>query len=172
MIAFTDSAGTPLSGGSNYRLNLPPNIPAANFWSVTLYDAENSSGLANGQPFPSLGSRDKPAQNADGSTDLYLGPKAPEGKARQLARDCAGQGVFRHPQALRPDGSCHQQELEAGRHRKGEVNVRPSLRHRRESIRINVVQPGCNRSVSNNVVSFSRNVVLSGLSFSINVVSK
>jgi hypothetical protein len=24
---------------------LPPNIPAANFWSVTLYDAENSSGL-------------------------------------------------------------------------------------------------------------------------------
>ena len=26
------------------------------------------------------GSRDKPAQNADGSTDLYLGPKAPEGK--------------------------------------------------------------------------------------------
>ena len=35
MIAFTDSEGTPLSGGSNYRLNLPPNIPAANFWSVT-----------------------------------------------------------------------------------------------------------------------------------------
>jgi hypothetical protein len=27
-----------------------------------------------------LGSRDKPVQNADGSTDLYLGPKAPAGK--------------------------------------------------------------------------------------------
>src|SRR5262247_1948562 len=60
LVAFTDSTGTPLSGGTNYRIKLPPNIPAANFWSVTLYEAENASGLANGQPFPSLGSRDKP----------------------------------------------------------------------------------------------------------------
>ena len=94
MIAFTDSEGTPLSGGSNYRLNLPPNIPAAIFWSVTLYDAENASGLANGQPFPSLGSRDKPAQNADGSTDLYLGPKAPEGKAGNWLATVPGKGYF------------------------------------------------------------------------------
>lgn len=71
----------PLSGGTSYRLKLPPNIPAANFWSVTLYEAENASGLANGQPFLSLGSRDKPTQNADSSTELYLGPKAPDGKA-------------------------------------------------------------------------------------------
>jgi hypothetical protein len=70
MIGFTDSEGVPLSGGANYRINLPPNIPAANFWSVTLYEAENASGLANGQPFPSLGSRDKPAQNADGTDYL------------------------------------------------------------------------------------------------------
>jgi hypothetical protein len=48
MIAFSDSEDTPLSGGVSYRLNLPPNIPAANFWSVTLYEAENASGLANG----------------------------------------------------------------------------------------------------------------------------
>jgi hypothetical protein len=80
LVAFTDSTGTPLSGGASYRVTLPPNIPAANFWSVTLYEAENASGLANGQPFPSLGSRDKPAPNADGSTDLYLGPTAPDGK--------------------------------------------------------------------------------------------
>ena len=92
MIGFTDSEGAPLSGGSNYRLNLPANIPAANFWSVTLYEAENASGLANGQPFPSLGSRDKPTQNADGSTDIYFGPKAPAGKeGNWLATpDCRG----------------------------------------------------------------------------------
>ncbi|MBI5582273.1 MAG: DUF1254 domain-containing protein [Deltaproteobacteria bacterium] len=94
MIAFTDSEGTPLSGGSNYRLNLPPNIPAGNFWSVTLYEAENASGLANGQPFPSLGLRDKPTQNADGSTDLYLGPKAPEGKAGNWLATVPGKGYF------------------------------------------------------------------------------
>jgi hypothetical protein len=94
MIAFTDGEGTPLSGGSNYRVNLPPNIPAANFWSVTLYEAENASGLANGQPFPSLGLRDKPVQNADGSTDLYLGPKAPEGKQGNWLATVPGKGYF------------------------------------------------------------------------------
>jgi hypothetical protein len=94
MIGFTDSQGAPLLGGSNYRLHLPPNIPARIFWSVTLYDAENSSGLANGQPFPSLGSRDKPAQNADGSTDLYLGPQLPAGKQGNWLATPPGKGYF------------------------------------------------------------------------------
>ena len=94
MVAFTDSDGTPLSGGGNYRLNLPANIPAANFWSLTLYEAENASGLANRRPFPSLGSRDKPAQNTDGSTDLYLGPKPPEGKGANWLATVPGKGYF------------------------------------------------------------------------------
>ena len=94
MISFSDSEGVPLSGGETYRINLPPNIPAANFWSVTLYEAENASGLANGQPFPSLGSRDKPVQNADGSTDIYLGPKAPEGKQGNWLATVPGKGYF------------------------------------------------------------------------------
>jgi hypothetical protein len=94
MIAFTDGDGAPLSGGTSYRVNLPPNIPAANFWSVTLYEAENASGLANGRPFPSLGSRDKPAQNPDGSTDVYLGPKAPEGKEGNWLATVPGKGYF------------------------------------------------------------------------------
>jgi hypothetical protein len=93
-IIFTDSTGTPLSGGSNYKLNLPPKVPVAIFWSLTLYEAENGSGLANGQPFPSLGSRDKPAQNADGRTDLYLGPKAPEGKVGNWLATVPGKGYF------------------------------------------------------------------------------
>ncbi len=94
LMAFTDSNGAPLSGGSNYHLRLPPKIPAAIFWSVTLYDAENSSGLANGQPFPSLGSRDKPVQNADGSTEVYFGPKAPDGKAGNWLASVPGKGYF------------------------------------------------------------------------------
>jgi hypothetical protein len=94
MIAFTDSDGVPLSGGANYRLKLPPNIPAANFWSVTLFEAENASGLTNGQPFPSLGSRDKPAQNEDGSTDLYLGPKSPVCKESNWLATVPGKGYF------------------------------------------------------------------------------
>jgi hypothetical protein len=94
VIGFNDSGGAPLLGESNYRLHLPPKIPAEIFWSLTLYDAENSSGLANGQPFPSLGSRDKPVQNPDGSTDLYLGQKAPEGHASNWLATVPGKGYF------------------------------------------------------------------------------
>jgi hypothetical protein len=94
MIAFVDGSGANLSGGSSYRVRLPRDIPAANFWSVTLYEAENGSGLANGQPFPSLGSRDLPVQNADGSTDLYLGPTAPAGKAGNWLATVPGKGYF------------------------------------------------------------------------------
>ena len=94
LVGFTDSTGTPLSGGSRYTLNLPPNIPAANFWSVTLYEAENASGLANGQPFPSLGSHDNPVPNADGSTDIYLGPEMPAGKEANWLATPPGRGYF------------------------------------------------------------------------------
>jgi hypothetical protein len=93
-VGFTDSDGNPLTGDNNYRLHLPPNVPAANFWSLTLYEAENASGLANGQPFPSLGSRDKPVQNADGSTDLYFGAKAPAGKEANWLATPPGRGYF------------------------------------------------------------------------------
>jgi hypothetical protein len=94
MIAFVDSQAANLSGGSSYRLRLPRDIPAANFWSVTVYEAENGSGLANGQPFPSLGSRDMPVQNADGSTDIHLGPTAPAGKERNWLATVPGKGYF------------------------------------------------------------------------------
>jgi hypothetical protein len=94
MIAFVDSHGANLSGGSHYRLELPRDIPAANFWSVTLYEAENGSGLANGQPFPSLGSRDAPTQNTDGSTDLFFGPTAPAGRERNWLATVPGKGYF------------------------------------------------------------------------------
>ena len=76
-----DADGDPLNGASNYKLHLPKDIPAAIFWSVTVYDPTTGSGLDNGQPFPSLNSMDKPIQNADGSTDIYFGPTSPgEGK--------------------------------------------------------------------------------------------
>ena len=94
MVAFTDSTGTPLSGGKSYRLKLPADIPAANFWSVTLYEAENASGYASGRAFPSLGSRDKPQQNADRSTDVYFGPKAPAGKEANWMETVPGKGYF------------------------------------------------------------------------------
>jgi hypothetical protein len=94
MIAFEDAEGDPLVGDQNYVVNLPKDIPAEFFWSVTLYEAENASGLDNGQPFPSLGKLDKPKRNEDGSTDIYIGAKAPEGKEDNWLATAPGRGFF------------------------------------------------------------------------------
>ncbi|MBS0454841.1 MAG: DUF1254 domain-containing protein [Proteobacteria bacterium] len=94
MIAFNDKDGKPLTGASSYKVTLPANIPADLFWSVTLYEAQNASGLANGQPFPSLGTLNKPRQNADGSTTLYLSPKAPNGQEGNWLASVPGRGYF------------------------------------------------------------------------------
>jgi hypothetical protein len=58
--------------------------------------SRRARGLATraGTPFPSLGSRDKPAQNADGTTDLYLCPKAPDGKQGNWLATVPGKGYF------------------------------------------------------------------------------
>lgn len=94
-IAFNDSTGAPLSGDATYKLTLPADIPARLFWSLTLYEAENGAGLAtDARRFPSLGSRDKPARNADGSTDLWIGPKAPEGHEANWLATAPGRGFF------------------------------------------------------------------------------
>ncbi len=95
VIAFEDADGDPLSGDASYKVTLPPDVPAKLFWSLTLYEAENASGLAtDARRFPSLGSRDKPAQNDDGTTDLYIGPKAPEGKEANWLPTAPGRGFF------------------------------------------------------------------------------
>ena len=91
--AFMDKDGDFLSGGRSYKLHLPPNIPAAIFWSATVYDPLTGSGLDNGQPFPSLNTMDKPVQNADGTTDIYFGPKS-LGQGKNWLRTVPGKGFF------------------------------------------------------------------------------
>lgn len=76
-----DKEGRHLDGGKNYKLNVPGNVPAKDFWSVVLYDPQTRSELQTSQPFPSKNSkRNKLIANSDGSVDIYFGPKAPEGK--------------------------------------------------------------------------------------------
>jgi hypothetical protein len=91
--AFRDDNGNFLDGGSSYRMHLPPGIPAAIFWSATVYDAVTASGLDNGQPFPSLNTMDKPVVNADGSTDIYFGPEAP-GSGKNYVATVPNKGYF------------------------------------------------------------------------------
>jgi hypothetical protein len=60
---------------------------------VTVYDPVTGSGLDNGQPFPSINTMDKPAENADGSTDIYFGPTAP-GDDKNWLRTLPNNGFF------------------------------------------------------------------------------
>jgi hypothetical protein len=91
--AFRDANGDFLFGGINYKLRLPKDIPAALFWSLTLYDPITGSGLDNGQPFPSLNAMDKPVENADGSTDIFVGPTSP-GPGKNWMKTVPDKGFF------------------------------------------------------------------------------
>jgi hypothetical protein len=76
---YRDAAGQWLDGGKAYRLRVPANVPAGQWWSVALYDIETRCFLDTPFDKAELGSRSKLAMNADGSTDLVFAPKAPAG---------------------------------------------------------------------------------------------
>jgi hypothetical protein len=101
--AYKDSDGNFLVGEHTYKITLPANVPSKLFWSLTAYDATTAAGLKNGQKYPSLGSRDNPVQNAHGSTTLYFGPKAPEGKEKNWVKTVPGKGWFSLIRLYGPD---------------------------------------------------------------------
>ncbi len=91
--AFVDAKGKPLDGGKTYKLHMPPNIPAKDFWSFTLYDNQTRSMLQTDQQSPAVGGLTKGLQvNADGSVDVYFGPKAPAGKENNWVQTIPGKG--------------------------------------------------------------------------------
>ena len=103
-VAFEDADGGILSGDEACTLTSPADVPAELFWSLTLYEAENSSGLATeARRFPSLGSRDAPEMNDDGTIDLYIGPDAPEGREANWLLTASGRGFFAILQLYGPD---------------------------------------------------------------------
>ena len=99
LFGIDDSSGEPFDGGKTYKVTLPPNIPAAKFWSFTVYDNQTRSMLQTAQPFPRAGSQSFPSPaaeaNADGSTTVYFGPKKPDGvKDGNFILTLPGKGWF------------------------------------------------------------------------------
>jgi hypothetical protein len=60
-----------------------------------LYDRQTRSMLQTDQPKPDVGTQSGTVEaNPDGSTDVYFGPKAPDGKANNWIRTVPGKGFF------------------------------------------------------------------------------
>jgi hypothetical protein len=99
LMGFTDAEKNPFDGGKTYKVTLPPKIPAAKFWSYTVYDNQTRSMLQTPQRYPRAGSQTYPTpaatENADGSTTLYFGPSKPaDAKAGNWIQTMPDKGWF------------------------------------------------------------------------------
>jgi hypothetical protein len=92
IFGYRDADGDFLSGGKTYRVHVPANVPAANYWSFVAYDADTRSLLDNGQPFPSIASNSNLKLNADGSADIWFGPTAPKDASANWIKTVPGRG--------------------------------------------------------------------------------
>jgi len=83
LMANVDKNGVPFDSTKTYKVTLPKDIPAARFWSFTVYDTQTRSMVQTSQPFPRAGSQSYPSpaakQNSDGSTTVYFSPNRPKG---------------------------------------------------------------------------------------------
>lgn len=80
LIAYLDANKNILDGSKTYKIHLPPNVPAKDFWSFTLYDNQTRSMLQTDQRFPGIDNNQKGMkQNDDGSFDIYFAPQPPVG---------------------------------------------------------------------------------------------
>ncbi len=91
---FHDVAGQRLHGENTYRLRVPANVPAQQFWAVTVYDLETASFFRE-SPRQSIDSYDqKVKKNADGSVDVYFGPKPPASQESNWLYTASGKTWF------------------------------------------------------------------------------
>ncbi len=78
---IADSEGRPLEANKLYRVRIPKDIPAKQFWSITVYDNATWAFIKNPLDRAGLGSFNKNNMNVndDGSVDVYFGSHAPKG---------------------------------------------------------------------------------------------
>lgn len=86
LFALVDADKHYFDGAKTYRVTLPKGIPAANFWSLTVYDTMTRSMLDTPQRYPRAGNQSYPSPaaeaNANGSTTVWFAPTQPDGVKR------------------------------------------------------------------------------------------
>ena len=98
MTTKRDSQGRMLRADKNYKLHVPKGVPVEQFWALTLYSENTRRAYDNGGKdvrSVNLDSRLKDLKyNADGSVDLYVGPKAPKGFEMNHMKTAGDDGWF------------------------------------------------------------------------------
>ncbi|MBE4472421.1 DUF1254 domain-containing protein [Vibrio parahaemolyticus] len=94
LVTYQDSDGNWLSGEHTYKLHVPANVPASNFWSTTVYDENNRLMIINDAGSPDISSRKNLKVNSDGSIDVYYGPKPVKGYENNWVQTNPGEGWF------------------------------------------------------------------------------
>lgn len=80
LINIKDENGEAYDGAKTYRLRVPVNVPVDQYWSLTAYDRETHALIKGVDRASRASNAQELKKNADGSVDLYVGPKAPEGQ--------------------------------------------------------------------------------------------
>lgn len=94
-IAFVDANKKPFDGTKTYRIHVPANVPAKDFWALTIYDTQTRSQLQTNQAYPSVGVQTEGIkQNEDGSYDIYFAPEAPKGLENNWLQTIPGKSWF------------------------------------------------------------------------------
>jgi hypothetical protein len=90
LMAIKDKDGQALDGNKNYRLTVPANAPVKQYWSATAYDRATHALIRDMQRASRSSQIPELQKNADGSVDIYFGPKAPDGKESNWVPTKAG----------------------------------------------------------------------------------
>ena len=93
--AYKDRNDRWFDGAKTYKLTVPANPPAKQFWSFTIYNTYDRVGIDNKTQNADLSSRDEGLRrNPDGSVDLYFGPSAPKGYEKNWLQTNPGKAWF------------------------------------------------------------------------------
>lgn len=95
IVTYQDKDGKWLTGENTYKLHVPANVPAKQFWSSTVYDEKERQMIVNDEKSPDLSSTKQGLEaNADGSVDIYYGPKPVKGHEQNWVQTNPGEGWF------------------------------------------------------------------------------
>jgi hypothetical protein len=93
--AYKDKSDRWFDGSKTYKLAVPPNPPAKQFWSMTIYDTYDRIGIDNKSQNVDISSRDEGLRkNPDGSVDIYIGPTVPAGYEKNWLQTTPGKAWF------------------------------------------------------------------------------